>query len=102
MFEQAVIAVQDTERFGRIQKQFSTAFSSAEVEVFLNRVQRAGLKVRDFENVLKRGLLGKATEADYQALPVSDQALTREKFLALVEMVELKLRQRYAKIYSYY
>ena len=102
MFEQALIEVQDTERYGRIQQQFSTAFSSAEIEVFLHRVRRAGLKVRNFEGVIKRGLLGNATEADYQALPVSDQAQTRERFLALIEKVELKLRQRYAKIYAYY
>jgi hypothetical protein len=102
MFEQVMIEVQDTERFARIQQQFATAFSSAEVEVFLNRVRRAGLKVRDFEGVLKRGLLGKTTESEYQALPVSDQALTREKYLAMLEKVELKLRQRYAKIYAYY
>jgi hypothetical protein len=36
------------------------------------------------------------------ALPVSDQALTRESYLALLEKVEFKLRQRYAKIYAYY
>jgi hypothetical protein len=102
IFEQAVIAVQDTERFERIQQQLLTAFSSAEVEVFLNRVRRAGFKVRNFEAVLKRGLLGKTTESDYAALPVSDQGLTREKYLALIEKVELKLRQRYAKLYAYY
>jgi hypothetical protein len=102
MFEQVVIAVQDTERHGRIQQQLLSAFSSAEVEVFLNRVRKAGLKVRNFEGVIKRGFLGKVTEADYQALPVSDQGLTREKYLSLVEKVELKLRQRYSKLYAYY
>ena len=101
MFEQAQIAVQDVE-VTRRSKTGSRGLSTAEVEVFLNRVRRAGLKVRDFETILKRGLLGKTTEADYVALPVSDQALTRESFLALLEKVEFKLRQRYVKIYSYY
>ena len=102
MFEQAQIAVQDVERYQKIQDRLTVAFSTAEVEVYLNRVRRSGLKVRDFETILKRGLLGKATESEYQALPVSDQALTRESYLALLEKVEFKLRQRYAKIYAYY
>ncbi len=102
MFEQVQIEVQDSERFERIQERLKVAFSSAEVEVYLNRVRRSGLKVRDFEAILKRGLLGKAAETDYAALPVSDQALTRESYLARLEKVEFKLRQRYAKIYAYY
>jgi len=102
MFEQAQIAVQDVERYQKIQDRLGVAFSTAEVEVYLNRVRRSGLKVRDFETILKRGLLGKTTEADYLALTVSDQALTRESYLALLEKVEFKLRQRYAKIYAYY
>jgi hypothetical protein len=102
MFVQAPIEVQDTERHARIEQRLKQAFSPVEVEVFLSRVRRAGLKIRDFDAILKRGLLGKAAEVDYSALPVSDQALTRESFLALLEKVELKLRQRYAKIYAYY
>jgi len=35
-------------------------------------------------------------------LPVSDQALTRERYLRLVEKVPLELRQRYLKVYAYY
>ena len=35
----------------------------------------------------KRGLLGKEAIALYKALPVSDQGLTRERYLRLVEQV---------------
>jgi hypothetical protein len=38
----------------------------------------------------------------YAALPVSDQALTRERYLRLVEKVPAELRQRYLKAYAYY
>jgi hypothetical protein len=52
--------------------------------------------------VLKRGLLGKGAPALYDGLPVSDQGLTRERYLRLVEAVPLELRQRYLKVYAYY
>jgi hypothetical protein len=52
--------------------------------------------------VLKRGYLGKEAPALYAALPVSDQGLTRERYLRLVEAVPLELRQRYFRIYAYY
>ena len=72
------------------------------MEVFLNRVSKAKLRIRDFEGVLERGLLGKEAIGLYQALPVSDQALTRERYLRLVEAVPMELRQRYLKVYAYY
>jgi hypothetical protein len=101
-FEQAVIAVQDEQGFARLHALIDTVFDARDVEVFLNRVTRAKLRVRDYEGVLGRGLLGKDAIALYQALPVSDQALTRERYLRLVEKVPLELRQRYFRIYAYY
>ena len=38
----------------------------------------------------------------YGGLPVSDQGLTRERYLRLVEKVPADLRQRYLKVYAYY
>jgi hypothetical protein len=72
------------------------------VDVLLSRAQRARLRIRDFETVLKRGFLGKDAPALYAALPVSDQGLTRERYLRLVESVPQDLRQRYLRTYAYY
>jgi len=47
-------------------------------------------------------LLGKEAIVLYKALPVSDQGLTRERYLWLVEQVPADLRQRYLKAYAYY
>jgi hypothetical protein len=63
---------------------------------------RSKLRIRDFEGALHRGLMGKEAEGLYRALPVSDQALTRERYLQKVEAVALELRQRYLKVYAYY
>jgi hypothetical protein len=102
MFEQAAIAVQDEQVYKQLHALIDAAFDAREVEVFLNRVKRSGLRIRDYETVLKRGYLGKDAVRLYNALPVSDQALTRERYLQLVEAVPEELRQRYLKAYAYY
>jgi hypothetical protein len=65
-------------------------------------VKKSKLRIRDYEGVLKRGLLGNGAVALYESLPVSDQGLTRERYLRLVEAVALELRQRYFRVYAYY
>jgi hypothetical protein len=102
MFEQAAIAVQDEQGYAKLHALIDAAFDLRDVEVLLNRVSRAKLRIRDYEEVLKRGYLGKDAVALYRALPVSDQGLTRERYLRLVEKVPLELRQRYFKAYAYY
>src|SRR5215469_8409797 len=102
MFEQAAIAVQDEQGYAKFHALMDSIFDARDVEVFLNRVRRSGLRIRDFESVLRRGLLGKEAPGLYDALPVSDQGLTRERYLRLVEKVPVELRQRYFKAYAYY
>jgi len=102
MFEQAAIAVQDEKGFNRLHALIDGVFDAKDVEVFLNRVRKSGLPIRDYESVLKRGLLGREAPGLYAALPVSDQGLTRERYLRLVEKVPVELRQRYYKAYAYY
>ena len=102
MFEQAGIAVQDEQGYSKLHTLIDAAFDPRDVEVFLNRVSKSKLRIRDYEGVLKRGLLGKEAIALYAALPVSDQGLTRERYLRLVEAVPLELRQRYFRVYAYY
>ncbi|MGP8271925.1 MAG: hypothetical protein ACLQLH_17845 [Terracidiphilus sp.] len=102
MFEQAAIAVQNEQGFAQLHALIDAAFDARDVDVFLNRVTRRKLRIRDYEGVLMCGLLGKEAIALYPALPVSDQGLTRERYLRLVEAVPLELRQRYFRVYAYY
>ncbi|MGA2216881.1 MAG: hypothetical protein ABSG51_02280 [Terracidiphilus sp.] len=102
MFEQAGIAVRDEQVYAQLHAQIDAVFDSRDVEVFLERVTKSKLRIRDFEGVMKRGLLGKEAVALYAALPVSDQGLTRERYLRLVEAVSVELRQRYFRVYAYY
>jgi hypothetical protein len=102
MFEQAGIAVQDENGYAQFHALLDAALDARDVEVLLSRVSRYKLRIRDFEAVLERGLLGKEAGALYAALPVSDQGLTRERYLRLVEAVPVELRQRYFRLYAYY
>jgi hypothetical protein len=102
MFEQAAIAVRDEQGYAKLHAMIDAAFDPRDVDVLLNRVNRAKLRIRNYEEILKRGFLGKDAIALYAALPVSDQGLTRERYLRLVEKVPGELRQRYFKAYAYY
>jgi hypothetical protein len=102
MFEQAAIAVQDQQGYNQLHALIDAAFDARDVEVLLNRVKRSSLRIRDYETVLKKGFLGKEAVRLYEALPISDQGLTRERYLRLVEAVPEELRQRYYKAYAYY
>jgi hypothetical protein len=102
MFEQATLSIQDEATFGAVAEALTQAFSARNVEDFLHRVKRAGLRARDFEGVLRKGLLGKEVPARYATLGNSDQGQVREKYLWLVEQVSPELRARFLKVYAYY
>jgi hypothetical protein len=102
MFEQATLPVQDEKTFAEVNQALSAAFSGHKVEDFLRRIKRAGLRARDFEGVLGKGLLGKDVLTRYGALANSDQGQVREKYLWLVEQVAPELRTRFLKVYAYY
>jgi hypothetical protein len=102
MFEQATLPVQDEKTFTEVNQALDQAFSARKIEDFLQRVKRAGLRARDFEGVLKTGLLGKEVPVRYGVLASSDQGQVREKYLWLVEQVAPELRARFLKVYAYY
>ena len=59
MFEQAAIAVRDEQGYAQLHALIDAAFDPRDVEVLLERVSKAKLRIRDFAGILKRGLLGK-------------------------------------------
>jgi hypothetical protein len=102
MFEQAALPVLDEMTFAEVTDILDAAFAARNVEVFLQRIKRSGLRARDFEGVIGKGLLGKDIAAQYAALCNSDQGQVREKYLRLVEQVSPELRTRFLKVYAYY
>jgi len=102
MYEQAVLQVADPETFGAVKTAVETSFSSGKVVTFLKSLERAGLRIRDFEAVLAKGLLGSNAAAGYARLGNGDQGQIRELYLASLERVAPELRQKFFKLYAYY
>ena len=102
MFEQAAIAVLNEKGYAQLHALIDSAFDTQDVEVLLSRSVRSKLRIRDYEGVLRKGLLGKQASEIHEALPQSDQAMIREHYLRLVETVAMELRQRYFRVYAFY
>ena len=98
--EQGVIPVADPKNYGAVHAAIEAAFSAAGVKDFLKSMQRGGLRIRDFELVLRTGILGAETE--YGRLGNGDRGQIREFYLASLERVAPELRAKFCKLYAYY
>ena len=101
-FDQPVLAVADPQSFAAVRSAIESSFSSGRIADFLKSLTGRSLRIRDFESVLGRGLLGAATKADYGKLGDADQGQIREFYLASLERVPPDLRNKYFKLYAYY
>ena len=110
-FEQATIKVEKEQEFGELKSAITRAFSPESVQKLLKRVASAGLRVRDFDLVLAKGVFeqvegalakGQRAQEVYAALTLSDKAQIKEFYLFKVEEVGPELRAKFQKIYQYY
>ena len=110
-FEQATIKVEKEKEFGELKSAIVTAFSPGNVQKFLKRVSSAGVRVRDLDSILAKGLFeqiegalakGQKAQALYSSLSVTDQAQIKEFYLFKIEEVSPELRAKFQKIYQYY
>ena len=102
LYQQAVIPVADPTTFDAVRSAIDTGFSSPRVADFLRSIDRSGLRIREFESVLDRGLLGPESASQYARLGNADQGQIRELYLAALERVSPDLRNRFFKLYAYY
>jgi hypothetical protein len=108
-FEQAAIEIDKAEEFGQLQRAVEEAFSPEKIKPFLRGLQRARIRIRDFDAVVVLHALEAATgRADlrarqlYGSLTLSDQAQMREFYLSKLETVDIALRHKFKKLYQYY
>ena len=101
-YQQAVLTIEDPATFSAVRTAVEERFSSGSVADFLRSMERSTLRIREFEAVLARGLLGSGIAEQYGRLGPSDQGQIRELYLASLERVNLDLRNRYFKLYAYY
>jgi hypothetical protein len=109
MFEQAAIEVQKKEEFEQLKAAVTRAFAFDNLQKYLKRVSSAGLRIRDFDGVLAKGVLervgalaGTKAKDLYSALTLTDQAQMKEFYLFKIEEVGPELRAKFQKIYQYY
>ena len=101
-YQQAALAITDPHTFSAVRETVVAAFSPARAGDFLKSIERASLRIRDFEDVLGKGLLGSSTIGQYSSLSPGDQGQIREFYLASLEQVAPELRSRFFKLYAYY
>ncbi len=102
LHEQPLLTVADPLRYQAVKSAIHEAFSPPQAAAFLKSVERAGLRIRDYEAVLGRGLVGDAARAAYDSLGNSDQGQLREFYLASLERIPPILRDKFFKLYAYY
>ena len=102
LYERPPVAVADEATFRTVKSAVESSFAQHNVEKFLRSLERAGIRIRDFESVLNAGKLGVSTTDAYNKLTDGDQGQIREFYLASLEKVELPLRDKYFKLYAYY
>ena len=107
-FEQAAIKVEKEKEFEELKAAINRAFTPENVQKYLKQVASAGIRVRDFDLVLAKGILEKVAGAEqpaknlYAELTLTDQAQMKEFYLSKIEEVGPELRAKFQKIYQYY
>ncbi len=110
-FEQATIRVEKEKEFTEMKRAILTAFAPENVQKFLKRLSSAGVRVRDLDSILAKGIVeqlngafaqGQKAQALYSSLTITDQAQLKEFYLFKVEEVAPELRAKFQKIYQYY
>ena len=102
MCEKPVLGIEDTASYDVVRSAIQSVLSSNAAAKFLKQLESQRLRVRDFETVLAKGLLGQDAIAAYGRLGNLDRGQIRELYLELVEHVAPELRAKYLKAYAYY
>ena len=109
MYTQAQIEVENKAVYEELKSAIENALHSRPGE-FLQSVKRAGLRIRQFEEVLKERVFERLAGARttrscqelYRELGSSDQGLIREFYLTGIEDIATELRAKYSKLYRYH
>jgi len=109
VFEQAAIKVEKGREFEELKGAIHRAFAPQAVERFLSRVKSAGLRIRDFDGVVEKGVLeragvlaGEKARDLYRTLTITDRAQMKEFYLFKIEEAGPELRAKYHRLYQYY
>ncbi len=106
-FVQAPIAVENAASFAGLSSMINAALSPGSIEKFFKEMAAKGVRIRDFETVLQKGLLQSARTSTgnalalYETLSLPDRGQIREHYLTLIEDVDVKVRDKFKQLYRY-
>jgi hypothetical protein len=111
-FQQAIIPIQNETEFYTLKGAIDRVFSVPQASAFLRGLKQAGVKVRQLEKVLEKGLLeradpelagsGRKARELYERMALSDRAQIREFYLVRLEEVDEDMRDKFAAVYRDY
>ncbi len=111
-YQQAQIPVTKVEEFEQLKSALERILAPAAVESFYKKLQGRTIYVREFEKLIGSRVLEeldvplrnsrKSARQLYESLALADQALMREFYLERIEQVDVKVREKYRKVYRYY
>jgi hypothetical protein len=111
-FQKAEIKVESEKEFEGLKSSITRIFEPATVEGFLKRMSGKGIRVRDWDGVIRNRLLDQSDEVLaksgttsgrlYEALTLSDQAQMREFYLSRLEELAPETRTKFKQLYQYY
>jgi hypothetical protein len=106
-FVQPIVKIDKEKEFEELKSLISRSLAPGEMESFLKKAEKKGVRVRQVEAAFNNGIFdeknsGTTASTLYQALTVSDQAQMREFYLSKVEEIEPTLRHKFRKLYQYY
>ena len=112
LFEQSGIKIEKEQEFQALKQSLARLLDSASIEKFFKKMEKKGIRIREFEKVLDRKLMegvdaelaksDKTAKQLYQALSETDKGQMRELYLTKIEEVKPEIRQKFHKLYSYY
>ncbi len=101
-FTKALIPVEHQQPFEALRQCIEKALSTGSVEGFLRGLEKADIRVREWEKALAAGMFGAEAQTHYKALTPAEQGMVRENYLASIEEVDMKLRAKFKNLYGYY
>src|ERR1700750_1435211 len=97
LFEQADSKIEKEQEFQALRQSIERLLSPPLIEKFFGKLEKKGVRIREFEKVLDLKLMesvdetlgksGKSAKEFYQALTVTDQGQMREFYLTKIEEI---------------
>ncbi len=103
MYEKALIPIEDQQSYGEVHAAIASHFAPGNVQNLLKSIERAGLRIRDFEAVSRRRPPRRTpSPPPTKSSATPTRARSASSTSPAVEKVGPRLRAKYLKLYAYY